>query len=101
MGTIEQIGNKGDTLDNLKDLVPKFIISIPLINLDVKLCNNDDDEEDYAYVPSPKVKENKVSKQNVLQKLDIVQYIEAPSSSNNKNVNKGKGEKGRHGRNKK
>ena len=53
------------------------------------------------YVPSPNVKEHKVSKQNVLQKLDIVQYIETSSSSNNKNINKGKGEKGRHGRNKK
>lgn len=41
-------------------------------------------------MPSPKYKEQKVSRQNILQKLDVVQAIEAPSSSNNKHTDKGK-----------
>ena len=35
------------------------------------------------------------------QKLDVVQTIEAPLSSNNKNIDKRKGKKGRRGRKKK
>lgn len=54
-----------------------------------------------CYVPLPKVKEHKVSKQNFLQKLNVVQDIKAPSSSINKNIDEGEGKKGWHGRKKK
>ncbi|KAH0633110.1 hypothetical protein KY284_035896 [Solanum tuberosum] len=63
--------------------------------------NNVDQEEENAYFPSPKVKEHKASKQNVLKKLDVVQAIEVPSSSNNNNTDTGKGKKGGCGRKKK
>lgn len=46
------------------------------------------------YVPSPNVKEHKVSKQNVLQKLDVVWAIDATSSRYNKNIDTAKGKKG-------
>ncbi|WMV08418.1 hypothetical protein MTR67_001803 [Solanum verrucosum] len=91
---LNKLVTKGDTLDNSKESVPKFISSTPLINLDdyENEDENDDEEEDEEYVPSPKVKEYKFNKQNV------VQAIEAPSSSNN-NIDKGKKE--RRGRKKK
>ncbi|XP_049347865.1 E3 ubiquitin protein ligase DRIP2-like [Solanum verrucosum] len=92
---LNNLVTKGDTLDNSKESVPKFISSTPLINLDdyENEDDNDDNVEEEEYVPSPKVKENKVSKQSV------VQAIEAPSSNHNNNIDKGK--KGRRGRKKK
>ncbi|KAG5630506.1 hypothetical protein H5410_002223 [Solanum commersonii] len=92
---LNNLVTKGDTLDNSKESVPKFISSTPLINLDnyENEDDNDDEEEDEEYVPSPKVKENKVSKQSV------VQAIEAPSSNHHNKIDKGK--KGRCGRKKK
>ncbi|WMV47883.1 hypothetical protein MTR67_041268 [Solanum verrucosum] len=100
---LNKLVTKGDTLDNSEDPVPKFISSTPQFNLDdyENGEDNDDDEEDDEYVPSPKVKEHRVRQQNVVKKLDVIQAIEAPSSSNNNNNDKGKGKKGRRGRKKK
>ncbi|KAK4357069.1 hypothetical protein RND71_022679 [Anisodus tanguticus] len=95
---------KGVTLPNSNkskstEPVPNFT---PLINLD-----DEDDDEDEEYVPSPKTREHKVSKTNVVQKEErrsnVVPAAEAaPSTSNNNNNDdKGKGKKGRCGRKKK
>ena len=59
------------TLDNSKGPVPKFISSSPLINHD-DFENEDDydnEEEDDQNVTSPKLKEHKVIKKHVLQKI--------------------------------
>ncbi|KAJ8547280.1 hypothetical protein K7X08_010866 [Anisodus acutangulus] len=94
---------KGVTLPNSNksksiEPVPNFT---PLINLD-----EEDDDEDEECVPSPKTRELKVSKTNVVQKEErrsnVVPAAEAaPSTSNNNNNDKGKGKKGRRGRKKK
>ncbi|TMW91545.1 hypothetical protein EJD97_014217, partial [Solanum chilense] len=79
---LNKLVTKGHTLDNSKESAPKFISSNPRITLDdyENEDDNDDDEEDDEYMPSPKVKEHKVTKQNV------VQAIKASSSSNNNNT---------------
>lgn len=41
----------------------------------MKMSDNDDEEVENVYVPSPKVKEHRVTKQNVLQTVDVVQVV--------------------------
>lgn len=104
---LDEMNDLWEPLNNLvtksEEPVPKFISNTPIINLEdyENEDDNDDDEEDDEYVPSPKVKEQKVRQQNVVKKLDVVQATEAPTSSNNNNNDKGKGKKGRRGRKKK
>ncbi|KAJ8549094.1 hypothetical protein K7X08_032801 [Anisodus acutangulus] len=80
--------------------VPNFT---PLINLDDE---DEDDEDDEEYVASPKTREHKVSKTNVVPKEErrsnvVPASAAAPSTSGNNNNDKGKGKKGRRGRKKK
>ncbi|MCD7453243.1 Polycomb group RING finger protein 5 [Datura stramonium] len=94
---LNNLGTKGVTLDKSKSTepVPKFtpiLINLDENDEDEDEDDDDDDDEDEVYVPSPKIKEHRVRKQNVVQKLNVV-----PSSSNAKE----KGEKGRRGRKKK
>ncbi|MCE5166604.1 Polycomb group RING finger protein 5, partial [Datura stramonium] len=71
----------GVTLDNSmsRELVSKFT---PVINLedDDEDEDDDDDEEDEEYVPHPKIKEHKVSKENIVQK-SVVVPAPAPAST--------------------
>uniref|UniRef100_A0A3Q7EDD4 Uncharacterized protein n=1 Tax=Solanum lycopersicum TaxID=4081 RepID=A0A3Q7EDD4_SOLLC len=80
---LKKLVTKGDTLDNSKESAPKFISSNPLITHDdyENEDDNDEEEEDEEYVPSSKVKEHKVTKQNA------VQATKASSSSNSNNTN--------------
>ncbi|KAG5585553.1 hypothetical protein H5410_045987 [Solanum commersonii] len=86
---LNKLVTKGDTLDNSKDPIPKFINSIPLMNLD--------DYENEATMMMKKtmrmclrqkLRNTKLANKMFLKKLDVVQAIEAPSSSNNKNIDK-------------
>lgn len=67
----------------------------------MKMSDNDDEEVDNVYVPSPKVKEHRVTKQNVLQTVDVVQVVKHHQVVMIRNIDKGKGKKGQRGRKKK
>ncbi|CAN4091197.1 unnamed protein product [Withania somnifera] len=101
---LNKLVTKAVTLDSSnksksKEPVLKLITPV-LINLDDD-AEDDIDEEDEEYVPSPKTKEHKVREQHVVQKSNVFLVTSAstpaPSSSNDK----GKGKKGRRGRKKK
>ncbi|XP_059317394.1 E3 ubiquitin protein ligase DRIP2-like isoform X1 [Lycium ferocissimum] len=107
------VTNKGLTLANSNKSKSSEPVAnfTPLINFNDKDEEKDEDDDgDEEYVPCPKTREHKVSKQNIVhqkeeKKSNVVPVAEvpAPSSSNNNNNNndKGKGKKGRRGRKKK
>ncbi|KAM3249160.1 putative E3 ubiquitin protein ligase DRIPH isoform X1 [Capsicum annuum] len=112
---LHKLVTKGVTLDlnsnksKFKEPVPKFTTPIPINLDDDEDENGDDDEEDEEYVPTRKIKEHKVGKQNVVQKPNVIvpppsptpptpAPVPTPSSSTN---DKGKGKNKRHGRKKK
>ncbi|XP_059317422.1 E3 ubiquitin protein ligase DRIP1-like isoform X1 [Lycium ferocissimum] len=103
------VTDKGVTLANsnkskFTEPVPNFT---PLFNLYDEDEEDDDEKDDEEYVPSPKTRERKVSKQNIVHQKEekksnvVPAAAAAPSTSNNNNNDRGKGKKGRRGRKKK
>lgn len=68
---LNKLGTKTNTLKNSKVPIQKFISSSPLINLDdyENEDDNDNEEEGDENLTLPKVKEHKVSKQNIIPKI--------------------------------